>query len=51
VRFALVERGAVRQGPATDPDLELVLASGERLRIGNGVKAAALRTVLEVLRA
>jgi hypothetical protein len=51
VRFALVERGVVRQGPATDPDLELVLASGERLRIGNGVKAAALRTVLEVLRA
>src|SRR5207253_3510412 len=48
VRFALVERGAVRQGPATDSDLELVLASGERLRIGNGVKAAALRTVLDV---
>jgi hypothetical protein len=51
VRFALVERGAARQVPATDADLELVLASGERLRIGNGVKAATLRTVLEVLRA
>jgi hypothetical protein len=51
VRFALVERGAVRQGPAMDADVELVLASGERLRIGNGVKAATLRTVLEVLRA
>ena len=51
VRFALVERGAVRQGSATDADLELVLASGERLRISNKVNAATLRTVLEVLRA
>jgi hypothetical protein len=51
VRFALVERGAARQAPATDADLELVLTSGERLRIGNGVKATTLRTVLEVLRA
>jgi len=47
----LVERGAVRQGSATDADLELVLASGERLRISNKVNAATLRTVLEVLRA
>jgi hypothetical protein len=31
--------------------LELVLATGERLRIGAGVDAATLRTVVEVLRA
>jgi hypothetical protein len=50
VRFALVERG-VWQGTATDAGLELVLASGERLRIGAAVDAATLRMVLEVLRA
>ncbi len=50
VRFALVERGAVRPGSATEASLELVLASGERLRIGAGVDAATLRTVLEALR-
>ena len=50
VRFALVERGAVRQEPATEASLELVLATGERLRIGAGVDAATLRTVLEALR-
>jgi len=50
VRFALVERGAVRQGPATEASLELVLATGERLRIGAGVEAATLRTVLDALR-
>jgi hypothetical protein len=51
VRFALVEPGAARQASAKDPDLELVLASGERLRIGSGLNATTLRTVLEVLRA
>ena len=51
VRFALVERGAVRPGRATEAGLELVLATGERLRIGAGVDAATLRTVVEVLRA
>ena len=51
VRFALVERGAVRQEPATETSLELVLASGERLRIGTGVEATTLRTVLDALRA
>jgi transposase-like protein len=51
VRFALVEKGAVRQAPAPEADLELVLATGERLRIGAGVNAATLRTVLEALRA
>jgi len=51
VRFALVERGAARPEPARDTDLELVLATGERLRIGTGVDATTLRTVLEALRA
>jgi transposase len=51
VRFALVDKRAVRQEPGTEPALELVLATGERLRIGTGVDAAILRTVLDVLRA
>jgi hypothetical protein len=51
VHFALVDRGAARQEQATDAALELVLATGERLRIGAGVDAATLRTVLEALRA
>jgi hypothetical protein len=50
VRFALVDRGAARQEPAMEAALELVIATGERLRIGAGVDAAMLRTVLEVLR-
>lgn len=50
VRFALVERGATGQ-ERTDARLELVLASGERLRIGTGVDGRTLRTVLEALRA
>src|SRR2546425_8031325 len=45
VRFALVDRGAARQEPAAETALELVLATGERLRIGAGVDAATLRTV------
>ena len=49
VRFALVDREAAGQEPATA--LELVLKSGERLRIGSGVEAATLRAVLEALRA
>jgi hypothetical protein len=51
VRFALVDRGAVRQEPVTETSLELVLATGERLRIGTGVDATTLRTVLDALRA
>ena len=51
VRFALVDRRAARQEWATEAALELVLATGERLRIGAGVDAATLRTVLEALRA
>ena len=51
VRFALVERGARRQERTVETVLELVLASGERLRIGPGVDITTLRTVLDVLRA
>ncbi len=49
VRFALVDR----TGAAHEPEwnLELTLLNGERLRIGAGVDAGTLRTVLEVLRA
>jgi transposase-like protein len=48
VRFALVEGRA----PVTEDSLlvELILASGERLRIAAGADAATLRTVLNVLR-
>jgi transposase-like protein len=51
VRFALVERGSTRQEPVPDAGLELLLTTGERLRIGTGVDATTLRTVLEALRA
>jgi transposase-like protein len=51
VRFALVERGAAPAEPTGKTALELVLVSGERLRIGTGVDAATLRMVLEALRA
>jgi hypothetical protein len=50
VRFALVDRRAARQEPATEAALELVWATGERLRIGAGVDATTLRMVLEALR-
>ena len=50
VRFALLETEVVGQQPATEVDLELVLATGERLRIGAGVETATLRRVLEALR-
>jgi hypothetical protein len=51
VRFALVERSARRQERTVEAALELVLATGERLRIGTGVDTATLRAVLDVLRA
>jgi hypothetical protein len=51
VRFALVDRSPRRQESAAEAALELVLATGERLRISAGVDAATLRTVLDVLRA
>ena len=50
VRFALVDRSP-RQQHASEAALELVLATGERLRINAGVDAATLRTVLDMLRA
>src|ERR1700744_4942887 len=48
VRFALVEANA----PVTKDSLpvELILASGDRLRIAPGTDAGTLRTVLNVLR-
>jgi hypothetical protein len=51
VRFALVERTARRQQHTAEAALELVLATGERLRISAGVDTATLRAVLDVLRA
>ena len=51
VRFALVDRVALRQESKMDAALELVLTSGERLRICTGVDGATLRIVLEALRA
>ena len=51
VRFALVDRSPRREERATEAALELLLQSGERLRISAGVDAATLRVVLDVLRA
>jgi hypothetical protein len=51
VRFALVERRTQRQERTAEAGLELVLTTGERLRIGTGVDTATLRAVLGVLRA
>ena len=48
VRFALLETRPAESGTASA--LELVLRSGERLRIGNEVNAATLRMVLEAVR-
>lgn len=50
VRFALVERSARHQERTAEAVLELVLATGERLRIGAGVDSATLRAVLDILR-
>ena len=49
VSFALVDRTGAAQAP--EWNLEVLLVSGERLRIGAGVDDSTLRTVLEVLRA
>lgn len=48
-RFALVETGPARQ-QATKAGLELVLVTGERLRIEADVDSTLLRRVLEALR-
>jgi hypothetical protein len=50
VRFALVEQSPRGQERTAEPVLELVLTTGERLRIGAGVDSARLRSVLGVLR-
>lgn len=50
VRFALVESSVRRRERTVEASLELVLVSGERLRIGTGVDTGTLRAVLEVLR-
>jgi transposase-like protein len=51
MRFALVEAVPVEREPRMGAGLELVLARGERLRIGADVDLMLLRRVLEVLRA
>jgi hypothetical protein len=51
VRFAWVERRGPRQELPTEAVLELMLTTGERLRIGAKVDGATLRTVLDALRA
>ena len=50
MRFALVETGGTPGEPATQAALELVLTTGERLRIGAGVDPTVLRRVLGALR-
>ncbi len=50
VRFALVERSVGIHPSAAEADLELVLPTGERLRIGSGVDAGTLRMVVAALR-
>jgi len=51
VRFAGGGEGADVAVVCTEPVLELLLNTGERLRIGAGVDVAALRTVLAAVRA
>lgn len=51
MRLAMVETGSTQQQPGRDTSLELVLATGERLRTGAGVDRTLLRMVLEALRA
>jgi transposase-like protein len=48
MKFALVETN--RSAPAAVAAVEVILASGERLRIAPGIDAATLRLVLSVLR-
>jgi hypothetical protein len=50
VRFALVDAGASGTNPRASSSVELILVSGDRLRIPPGADAATLRTVLSVLR-
>jgi hypothetical protein len=50
VRFALVDAGASVVNPRACSSVELILVSGDRLRIPPGTDAPTLRTVLSVLR-
>lgn len=50
VRFALVEAGASATNARAGLPVELILVSGDRLRIPAGTDAPTLRTVLNVLR-
>ena len=50
VKFALVDAGASVTNPRASSSVELILGSGDRLRIPAGADAATLRTVLSVLR-
>jgi len=50
VRFALLKARSVDVADGMSP-LELVLKTGERLRIGTGVDTATLRAVLDAVRA
>lgn len=51
MQFALVQTGSIGPTGGGEAALEVVLKTGERLRIGAGVNVAALRLVLEALRA
>jgi transposase-like protein len=51
MRFALVETGVAHPQVPVESGLELVLPTGERLRIDAGVNPTTLRRVLEALRA
>jgi hypothetical protein len=48
VQFALVDTS--RSAPMGVAAVEVILASGERLRVAPGIEAATLRLVLSVLR-
>jgi transposase-like protein len=48
MKFALVETG--RAAPAPVAAVEVMLTTGERLRIAPGIEASTLRLVLSVLR-
>ncbi len=48
MKFALVETS--QSAPASVAVLEVMLTSGERLRIAPGIEAATLRLVLSVMR-
>lgn len=50
MKFALVETSRSAPASVAIAAVEVILASGERLRIAPGIEAATLRLVLSVLR-